>query len=80
MFYNKNIYYYIKTALNLNSYGVLDSSLIESCKLRMLELDKQEEDLFEKLINWGLGSIIFELIHFSELMFISKVNRKNVTN
>jgi|TARA_B110000116_G_scaffold174725_1_gene151173 hypothetical protein len=68
------------TALNINSYGALDPSVIESSKLRMLESDKQEEDLFEKSINWGLGSTIFKLIHFAELMFISEVSRKNVTN
>ena len=37
--------------LNINSFGALDPRLIESSKLRMLELDKQEEDFFEKSIN-----------------------------
>ena len=68
------------TVLNINSYGDLDPSIIESSKLRMLEPEKQEEGLFKKSINWGLGSTIFKLVHFAELMFISEVSRKKLTN
>jgi len=52
--------------LNINSFGALDSQVIENSKLSASEPEIQQECLFEKSINWGLDSAIFKLIHFME--------------
>lgn len=66
------------TILNVNAYGDLDSSVVDKAKL--IKLEKKEKDVITKTINWGFGSTLFKLIHFAEIMFISEVTRKRITN
>lgn len=66
------------TTLNINCYGDLDKSVVDNAKLIML--DKQEENILSKSINWGFGSTLFKLIHFAELMFISEISRRKLIN
>jgi hypothetical protein len=66
------------TILNINSYGELDSSVIE--KATLINLEKKDKDVLTKSINWGFGSALFKLIHFAEIMFLSEVTRKRITS
>ncbi len=64
------------TALNINSYGELDTELLENARLMAqteIEID------FEKSINWSFGSTLFKLIHFAEIMFISEIGRRKIS-
>ena len=67
----------IVTAMNINSYGDLDYTQLEKAKLKA---QSQNEIVLKKSINWGFGSTIFQLIHFAELMFISEIGRRRLTN
>jgi hypothetical protein len=67
----------ILTALNVDSYGELDSSVIENSK--SITFEQNEENILTKSINWGFGSTVFKLIHFAELMFISEISRKKIS-
>lgn len=67
----------VVTILNINCYGELDPQKLE----KAIEVAKtQDEVTLEKSINWGLGSALFKLIHFAELMFLSEIGRKKLTN
>mgnify|MGYP000430435694 CR=1 FL=1 len=67
----------VVTALNINSYGELDSKLLENAKLMA---NTQKEIVLKKSINWSLGSTIFKLIHFAEIMFISEISRRRLNH
>ncbi len=65
------------TALNINSYGELDSAGLEEAKL-LAKTDK--EIVLTKTTNWVLGASMFKLIYFAELMFVSEISRKSIIN
>lgn len=63
----------VVTILNINCYGELDSQKLE----RAIEkAKKQDEITLDKSINWSLGSTLFKLIHFTEILFLSEIGRK----
>ncbi len=64
------------TALNINSYGELDNSELESAKL-LAKTNK--EIVLTESINLSFGFTIFKLIHFAEIMFISEISRRKLT-
>lgn len=65
------------TTLNISCYGKLDNLVIENSK----ENTKVEnENILSKTFNWGFGSTAFKLIHLVEIIFITEISRKNLTN
>lgn len=62
------------TVLNINSFGELDTSVIESSK--SVRLGQENDRFFIDSIDWDLGSTIFKLFYFAELMFVSEISRK----
>ena len=67
----------VVTALNINSYGELNNNQLH--EIDALANSKKEITI-EESINLGLGSTLFKLIHFAELMFLSEIGRKRLTN
>ena len=65
------------TAMNINSYGEIDSTSLLDAKLMAQD---QKEIKLKKSINWTLGSTIFKLINFAEIMLISELGRRRITN
>lgn len=63
------------TAMNINSYGELDYSKLESAK-KLAKTNK--EIVIQESINWGFGITIFKLVHFAEIMFLAEVGRRKV--
>mgnify|MGYP007014123985 CR=1 FL=1 len=67
----------VVTALNINSYGELNNNQLQ--EIGKLANSKNEITI-EKSINLGLGSTLFKLIHFAELMFLSEIGRRRLIN
>lgn len=66
---------------NINSFGDVYLPVTSRYKLRRLKSTKQKRNKpFKKLTNYDFGAITLKLNHFADLIFISEVSRKNVTN
>ncbi|PQJ77849.1 hypothetical protein [Polaribacter porphyrae] len=63
------------TALNINSYGELDTRKLEQAKLMA---NSPKEITLSESLNLGIGSALFKIIHVAEIMFLSEFGRRRI--